>query len=47
MLRFLQAQDDIDKFFEELCKEKAISMNSKDEAEIYAEYIKQFIWVKI
>lgn len=47
MLRFLQVRDDIDRFFEQLCEEKDMNISGKDEAEIYAEYIKQFIWVKI
>ncbi len=47
MPRFLQVQDNTDKIFEELCKEKPININSKDESEIYAKYIKSYIWVKI
>ncbi len=47
MPRFLQVQDNTDKIFEELCKEKPININSKDESVIYAEYIKSSIWVKL
>jgi hypothetical protein len=45
MQRFLQVQDDIQIKFSKnsVIRKKAISINSKDESEIYAEYIKRYM----
>ncbi|WP_213974113.1 hypothetical protein [Tepidanaerobacter acetatoxydans] len=44
MEKSLQFDKDRENFYKNLFKEK--NMNIKDEAEIYAEYIKKFTWVK-
>ncbi|WP_296971459.1 hypothetical protein [Tepidanaerobacter sp. EBM-38] len=47
MAKSLQFDKDRENFYKNLFKEKNMNIkNIKDEAEIYAEYIKEFTWVK-
>lgn len=39
--------EDMDDFLEKIRLEKNLNSSQKDRAEIYADYVKEFLWVKI